>query len=153
MTTWPQTSVNTDLTENNCFGCGQNNPIGLKLSFRWDGKTTRTEFTATELYQGWPGLLHGGITACLLDEATAYAARHEGVNCVTARMQVEFKQPIPVNEPLLITSSVTSKTRKLVRSHATISLTDGTLVAEGTATQFVVGLVNREDEPKSNVQE
>ena len=133
MTTWPQTSVNTDLTENNCFGCGQNNPIGLKLSFRWDGKTARTEFTATELYQGWPGLLHGGITACLLDEATAYAARYEGVNCVTARMQVEFKQPIPV----------TSKNRKLVRSHAAISLTDGTLVAEGTATQFVVGPVNR----------
>ena len=58
-------------------------------------------------------------------------------------MQVEFKQPIPVNEPLLIASSVTSKNRKLVRSHAAISLTDGTLVAEGTATQFVVGPVNR----------
>ena len=151
MTNWPQTSVNTDLTENNCFGCGQNNPIGLKLSFRWDGKTARTEFTATELYEGWPGLLHGGITACLLDEATAYAARYEGVNCITARMQVEFKQPTPVSEPLLIASSVTSKTRKLVRSHATISLNNGTIVAEGTATQFVVGPASGEDEPSSNV--
>jgi len=151
MTNWPQTSIDTDLTENHCFGCGQNNPIGLKLSFRWDGETARTEFTGNELYQGWPGLLHGGITACLLDEATAYAARNEGVNCVTARIQVEFKQPIPVNEPLLIASSVTSKTRKLLRSHATISLNNGTIVAEAKTTQFVVGLVNTEDKLKSNV--
>ncbi len=138
MRNWPQISVDTDLRYSMCFGCGQNNPIGLKLSFQQDGKTVRTEFTPTKLYQGWPGLVHGGIIICILDEAMGYAALFEGMNCVTAKMQVKLRRPAPIDEPLIITSSATKKTRKLVETKAAISLKDGTLIAEGTATQFVI---------------
>lgn len=44
-----------------CFACGQENPIGLKLSFRREGETVKTEFTPGELHQGWPGVVHVGI--------------------------------------------------------------------------------------------
>lgn len=146
MTTWPKIAVDTDLYEGMCFGCGQDNPIGLKLSFRWDGKTARSESTPSELYQGWPGLLHGGITACILDEAIAYAARFHGLNTITARMQIEYKYPIPINESLIITSSVDRKTRKLVRCRAVISSASGEVLVEGVATQYVVGTVNSQDD-------
>ena len=152
MTTWPQISIDADRDYSRCFGCGQNNPIGLKLSFQWDGKTARAEFTPTEFYQGWPGLVHGGIMICLLDEAMAYAGLFEGTICVTAKMQVKLRHLTPINEPLVITSSITKKTRKVVGTRAAISLRNGTLVAEGTATQFVVQSQNREDKPKSNAQ-
>ena len=56
---------------NQCFACGQDNPIGLKLKFSWDGKTARAEFTPTELHQGWQGVLHGGIIYTLLKTLVA----------------------------------------------------------------------------------
>jgi len=136
MATWPKVSI--DERYSLCFGCGQDNPIGLKLNFGWDGKTARAEFTPTKLYQGWSDMVHGGIIMCILDEAMAYAAKFEGMTCITARIQVKLNRPALIDEPLIVTSSVTKKTRKLVETKANISLTDGTPVAEGTATQFVV---------------
>ena len=138
MKNWPQISVDTNRELSLCFGCGQNNPIGLKLSFQWDGKTARAEFTPTKLHQGWSGLVHGGIITCILDEAMGYAALFEGMNCVTAKMQAKLRRPASIDEPLIITSSTIKKTRKLIETKAAISLKDGTLIAEGTATQFVI---------------
>ncbi len=157
MATWPQVSIDTNREPNMCFGCGQNNPIGLKLGFQWDGKTARAEFTPTELYQGWPGLVHGGIITCILDEAMGYAALFGGVNCVTAKMQAKLRRLVAIDEPLIITSSIIKKTRKLVETKAAISLKDGTLIAEGTATQFVTdagtgNTINKEEKPKDNAQ-
>ncbi len=152
MTTWPQISIDVDRDNSLCFGCGQDNPIGLKLSFQWDGKTARSEFTPTDFYQGWPGLVHGGIISCILDEAIAYASIFEGASCITAKMQVKLSRPTLINEPLVITSSVTKKTRKLLEAKAAVSLKDGTLIAEGKATQFVVNSSNREDKPGRDAQ-
>ena len=139
MTVWPQITINTGKDDNRlCFACGQDNPIGLKLNFQRDGDgVVQAQFTATELYQGWEGLVHGGIVICLLDEAMSYAALFDGMNCVTADIQAKLKSPAPINQPLLITASVTRKTRKLVRTRAMVSLNDGTVIAEGTARHFV----------------
>jgi len=139
MTDWPKVSLNRPADYRSCFGCGQDNPIGLKLAFEWDGHTARAGFTPEAAYQGWPGLVHGGIMACLLDEGMGYAALFEVGYCVTARMHIKLKRPAYVGEPLVITSSVKRKTRKLVETEATVSLKkDGTVVAEGTGTHFIV---------------
>ena len=135
---WPQIPIDTNKGYDLCFGCGQNNPIGLKLNFQWDGKTARAEFIPTKFYQGWSGLLHGGIITTILDEAMGYAASSEGVNCVTASIEARFRRPASIDEPLIITSSITRKTRKLVETKAVIFLKDGTIIAEGRAKQFVV---------------
>ena len=150
MTTWPQISVDTDRGYSKCFGCGPDNPIGLKLSFQWDGETARAEFTPTEFYQGWAGLVHGGIITCILDEAMSYAALFEGKGSITAEIQTKLKQLASINEPLVITASVTKKNRKLVKTRAAVSLKDGTLIAEGIGTHFVADLPNKEDTPGSN---
>jgi len=132
--------ISADENYSMCFGCGSDNHIGLKLSFKWDGKTARAEFTPPQLYQGWPDIVHGGILMSILDEAMAYAARFEGMACITAKIQVRLKRPAVIGEPLIITASVTKKNRRLVETKADISLADGALVAEGTATQFVVNI-------------
>lgn len=138
METWPQVRVDIDLGNKLCFGCGKNNPIGLKLDFKWDGKQARAEFTPTKFYQGWSGIVHGGIINSILDEAMAYAALSEGRLCITARMQTRIRSPALIDEVLVITASVTKKSRKVVETKATITLKDGTPVAEGTSSQFVV---------------
>ncbi|MFC2016383.1 PaaI family thioesterase [Chloroflexota bacterium] len=152
MTTWPQLSIDTDRGYSQCFGCGQDNPIGLKLSFQWDGKTARVEFTPTECYQGWSGLVHGGIIICMLDEAMSWAVLFEGMHCVTAKIQVKLGRPASINEPLVITSSITKKNRKVVETKAAVALRDGTLIAEGTAKHFITNSPKVEDEPGSDAQ-
>ena len=145
MTAWPQMFIDADSDYRQCFGCGQDNPIGLKLSFQWDGKTARAEFIPGEFYQGWPGLVHGGITICLLDEAMGWAVMFQGMNCVTARMQVKLSRLTSINEPLVVTASITRKTRKVVETKAVVTLRDGTLIAEGTAKHFVANSQSRKD--------
>lgn len=137
MVALPQVSINTDMN-GLCFGCGQGNAIGLKLSFRCDGNVVFSELTCGEQYQGWPGIVHGGIIACILDEAISHAAHFNGKSCITAKMEVRFKNPAPVGEPLFITSRLIRNTRKLIEATAKITLKDGTTVAEGSALQYVV---------------
>ena len=92
---------------------------------------------------------------CLLDEAMGNVSLFEGICCITAEIQVKLGRPALINEPLVITSSITKTTRKLIKTQATISLNDGTLIAEGRATQFVVkpkfgDKIGRENKPQSN---
>jgi len=138
MKTWPQISIDTEKSPTMCFACGQDNPIGLKLNFKWDNKIVRAEFTPNKFHQGWSGIVHGGIIECLLDEAVSYAPYLEGIRCITAKMQVRIRRPALIDEPLVITSSITKRTRKLVEAKAAISLKDGTPVAESIATMFVI---------------
>jgi hypothetical protein len=132
MTTWPQISLNTTEGYSQYFGCGQDNPIGLKLRFQSDSEGVRTEFTPGGQNQGWPRYLHGGITARILDKPTSHATGVQTrVNCITARLQTGFTCLIPINQPLVITTSIVKKTRKVIQSTAVICLKEGTIAAEG----------------------
>lgn len=147
MTNWPQTNINTVKESDYCFACGPKNPVGLKLKFDWDGKEVKAKFTPGKYHQGWAGLVHGGIMACLIDEAMSYATLYAGVNCLTARMQTRFRMPLPIDQPLTVTGTVTKKTKRLVETRAELRLKDGTLAAEGTATMFVF---SPRKEPRGN---
>lgn len=138
MVSFPKVTMDLDRGYNKCFGCGKDNPVGLKLDFKWDGKAARAEFTPRDIYQGWNGFLHGGIVALMLDEALVYAAYLSGTTSITAKMQVRLKQMVPIAESLVITSWVTSNSRRLLETEARVALKDGTVVAEGTSTQFVI---------------
>ena len=140
MGNWPQVSIDVERHFGMCFACGQGNPIGLKLKFVWDGKVARADFTPNKFHQGWAEVVHGGIVGCLLDEAMSYATLFEGVNTLTAKMQTRFRRPVPIDEPLTITASLTKKTRKLTETKAEIRLKDGTPVADSTATMFILSL-------------
>jgi uncharacterized protein (TIGR00369 family) len=137
MVALPKVTLNADLEEGFCFGCGHNNPIGLKLKFKRDGDTVRTEFTPERFHQGWPGLLHGGILGTLLDEAMSNVAYATGNTCLTARINVRIHQPIKVEVPLVITARITRQGKKLIETEGRVCLEDGTVVAESTAKQFV----------------
>ncbi len=154
---WPQVSIDTEKDITMCFACGKNNPIGLKLGFEWDGKTAKAEFTPTRLYQGWSGVVHGGIISCLLDEAMTYVPYFQGIHCITARMEMRIRRPVPIDEPLIISAVMTKKRRKLVETKASISSKDGTLMAEGTAMMFVVNtgqanLASKERAPDKGIR-
>jgi acyl-coenzyme A thioesterase PaaI-like protein len=133
----PKVTLNADLDEGLCFGCGRNNPIGLKLNFTKDGDTIRAEFTPDKTHQGWPGLLHGGILGCLLDEAMSNVAYATGNTCLTASINIRLKQLVKVEAPLVITARITRHRKKLIETTGQVCLKDGTVVAESTAKQFI----------------
>lgn len=134
----PRIKFNFDMSDGLCFGCGQSNPIGLKLNFKKEGDIVRAEFTPTRVYQGWTGVLHGGITAAALDEAMGWATKLNGLNCVTARLRVSFKRPVAVGERLILTAIITKRTPKFVETEAKMTLPDGTLMAEGHGTHAII---------------
>ena len=120
-----------------CFGCGKDNPHGLKLKIKWDGKTARAEFTPNKFHQGFSDIIHGGIINTILDETMGNAAYNQGLKCFTATMQTRFKRPLSVGEPTIVTAWVTKKARRLVETKAKLTLKDGTLIAECQAMQLI----------------
>jgi len=137
MVALPRVTLNSDLNEGFCFGCGVNNPIGLKLKFTRDGDTLRTEFTPDKTHQGWPGLLHGGILGCLLDEVMSNVAYATGNTCLTASITIRQRNPVEVEVPLVITARIIRQRKKLIETEGRVCLKDGTVIAESTAKQFI----------------
>lgn len=123
-----------------CFGCGKANPVSLKLKFKWDSekKTAMADFTPDKYLQGWSGYVHGGVTACVLDEAIGQATMFAGVNSVTARLQVRYRKMIAIGNTYTVSCTITKKSSRLVETASRITDKDGNIMAEGTSTQYVV---------------
>jgi uncharacterized protein (TIGR00369 family) len=123
-------------TYGNCFVCGKNNPGGLQLSFEIDKErqTLKTTFVASPTFQGWDGIVHGGIISTLLDEAMAKLVYELGYQSVTASLEIKFKKPAPILEPLLVYGEITEVNRRLVRAKARVTKEDKTILAEGKST-------------------
>jgi len=123
-------------TYGNCFVCGKNNRGGLQLSFEIDKErqTLKTTFVATPTFQGWDGIVHGGIISTLLDEAMAKLVYELGYQSVTASLEIKFKKPAPILEPLLVYGEITEVNRRVVRAKARVTKENGTLLAEGKST-------------------
>jgi acyl-coenzyme A thioesterase PaaI-like protein len=123
-------------TYGNCFVCGENNPNGLRLSFQIDKErqTLKTTFTASRTFQGWDGIVHGGMISTLLDEAMAKLVYELGYHAVTASLEIKFKKPAPILEPLHIYGAITEVNKRLIRAKAHVAKGDGTILATGIST-------------------
>jgi uncharacterized protein (TIGR00369 family) len=111
--------------------CGTKNPDGLRLAFRPDGRGgVEADFTAEPRFQGFAGMLHGGILAMLLDEAMVNLAWVRGLGAVSAELRVRLKRPVPIGERVRVEGRIVSENRRIVRAAARALLADGTLAAE-----------------------
>ena len=122
-----------------CFACGKENPIGLKLDFSMQhGKCVARKVVPRE-YQGYEGIVHGGILTTMLDEIMVkYLILSGGEQAVTAKLEIRYRQPTPVGEMLTISGWEESRKKNFVRMRAAIALPDGMVTAEGTA-QMALG--------------
>ena len=120
----------------NCFVCGKNNSGGLRLRFEIDEKkqTLKTTFIADPVFQGYDGIVHGGIISTLLDEAMAKLVYELGYQAVTASLEIKFKKPAPILEPLLVYGEITEVSKRLIRAKARVAKEDGKVLALGTST-------------------
>ena len=120
-----------------CFGCGQGNPLGLKLSFRLEDGKAKAEFIPGPYHQSWNGVFHGGLLAVCLDETFGYTLYFQGVKGLTARMEMRIRQTIRTGQKIFLTGEIKKQNRRLIEAYAKAELADGTLVAEATGKMFI----------------
>jgi len=119
-----------------CFVCGVANDAGLHTSFfEVEGKELVALFTPRDAHQSYPGRLHGGIAAAILDETIGRAIMiegGEGVWGVTVDFSIRYRQPIPLDVELRAVGRITRDGGRVFEGTGEILLPDGTKAAEAS---------------------
>ncbi len=116
-----------------CFACGKKNSRGLQLDFSSEDGRTAAVFLPHREYQGFKGIVHGGIIATVLDEAMVKTVLSTGVLAVTAEITVRFKSPLSTGEDATVEAELSKPWGKVVEASARMRKRDGTVVAEARA--------------------
>jgi len=132
----------------NCFVCGLENPVGLRLAFYAVAPDeVVSEIVLPAHYQGYPGVVHGGIVASMLDEIVGRAAMggEETRFMMTARLQIRYRKPVPIEQPLRLMGKLVQRRGKVSEARGELWLPDGSLGAEADA--LLVDLPEMPGEP------
>ena len=121
-----------------CFACGRKNPAGLHLEWfnNYDKQQVECNFELTDDYCSYPGTVHGGIVATILDETSGRAIllNNDFAHLmVTLKMEVVYKHNTPSHTPLKAIGRVIRYTQKRALVEGEIQLPDGTVTAKCTS--------------------
>jgi len=117
-----------------CLVCGLQNSAGLHASFyELDNGELLAVFRPRPEHQGYPGRLHGGLAATILDETIGRAImipEKEKFWGVSVELRTRFKRPVPLDEEVRVVGRVTRNGR-LYTGEGEILLADGAVAVEG----------------------
>ena len=118
----------------NCYACGEKVKNGLKLKFKLlSNGTVYGKCSLAKWYQGYDRILHGGIISTILDSSMVNLFYlKEGLSLKTAKLNICFRNPIPVDVPLTIKAVVDDHAVHFYKAKSQILLGDKILAeAEG----------------------
>jgi uncharacterized protein (TIGR00369 family) len=121
-----------------CFVCGLENPQGLRLEFHETGPgEVRAQYVVPEVYQGYPGVVHGGIVAAMLDEMCGRAHMSGPAESsrfmYTARLEIRYRGTVPLGQPLHLMGRALKSKARTATSLGEIRDASGQLLAEAKA--------------------
>jgi ubiquinone/menaquinone biosynthesis C-methylase UbiE/acyl-coenzyme A thioesterase PaaI-like protein len=127
-----------------CFACGPANPDGLGLRFEAAGTDGVVAHCAIdEKFQGYDGVVQGGIVSLLLDSAMTNCLFRLGIKAMTARLNVRFRMPVQTHVPLMVGARLLQR-EPPARRRRTVYTLSATIEQEGreraTATGTFVGV-------------
>src|SRR5216683_3615497 len=122
--------LNDRTTYQRCFACGSRNEHGLKLVFRREGDRIYADFTLSVRYQGFPGVLHGGIIAPLLDETMGRTGALRREWLMTGKLDIRYRQPAPLDQRLRVWGEIARERDGAIDAIGAVELMDGTVLAE-----------------------
>ena len=127
------------LEGHDCFACGTNNPIGLKLNFYRQGNSICSDVVLSKNHVGWQDMAHGGIISTLLDEVMSWTVIYfKKAFSVTRQIQVRYLRPVPVEVPVTVKGTITSdKTSRSCQAEAVLLDSEGNILAKGEG-EFVI---------------
>ena len=127
--------VNSQNVSKNCLVCGVDNNFGLKTSFfETSGQELVAIFTPMDEHQSYPGVMHGGISATILDETIGRAimmTTDEQTFGVTVELNVRYKKPVPLGGKLKVVARITNDRGRLFEGTGELYLPDGHWNFEG----------------------
>jgi len=119
---------------------GDTNPAAPPLLLHRTAEGVRGEVTLNTVYQGPPGLVHGGWIAALLDQAVGTASSLATSPGLTAKLEVDYRSPTPLFTPLEVVARVTGTERRKV-------WVSGEIRAHGEVTARATALMVRVEVP------
>jgi uncharacterized protein (TIGR00369 family) len=111
-----------------CFVCGLKNDYGLKTAFyELENGQLAALFQTAEEHQSYPGRLHGGVAAAVLDETIGRAVMIGDENFwgVTIELQVSYKKPLPLGETLMAVGRITKDSSRIFEGTGEVYLPNG----------------------------
>ena len=118
-----------------CFCCGLENRFGLKSRFyELETGELLAVFQPANEHQGYPGRLHGGLAATILDETIGRAimiARSDSLWGVTVEFSMRLKQPVPLDREIRVLARVLRDGKRLFEGSGEIVLPDGHVAVQG----------------------
>ena len=125
-------------TQRTCFACGPENAQGLGLRFRIEAQGVVTaEWIPDRRWEGFRGIIHGGIVSTVLDEAMSKAVASAGTPGLTCQLEIRLRHSIVPAEHLRIRAWVTEKRKRRLRVEADIRDVADVEKAHATATFLV----------------
>ena len=92
-----------------CFGCGPENPSRLGVVPRLEGDKIVAELSFPPRFEGGPGVVHGGATAAFFDDLIGFVAMAHMLPAVTARLEINYLQPMPIGVTIRGEASLASR--------------------------------------------
>jgi uncharacterized protein (TIGR00369 family) len=129
--------LNKQPNSDHCFICGRKNQHGLYMIFYDNGENeVISEYTVSEDYQSYPGIVHGGIVAAMLDEVVGRVSMIDDHHhfMMSVKLEVKYRHPVPTNTPLQIIGRIVKLRGRLGQAVGEILLPDGTIAAESAMT-------------------
>ncbi|MFD0691346.1 PaaI family thioesterase [Actinomadura fibrosa] len=113
---------------------GTINPIAppVDIEVTPDG-IARAEFTLSQVYEGPPAYVHGGVSAMVLDQVLGMAAAATGNHGMTATLELRYRRPTPLGVPLLVEAKASRTEGRKIYADGAITGPDGRVTVEATA--------------------
>jgi acyl-coenzyme A thioesterase PaaI-like protein len=112
--------IRFEFADHNCFACGTLNTHGVGLLLHLEAGRSWTEVELDRRFEGWEGIAHGGITTTILDEVMAWSLVESDNWGVTARLNVQFRRPVPIGTQLRADGWLRKARRRLMDTEARI---------------------------------
>lgn len=112
-----------------CFGCGEENRLGLRLNIRLVGDKTECLFCPTVEFQGPPGIAHSGVVAAVLDEVMSQLIYAQLNLAVTRKIEVTYRRPVRIGQTYLFSAEVVKRNSRIIAARAEARDAEGNQVA------------------------
>ena len=96
----------------NCFACGSNDGTGMGLKFyKHEDGTVFGNFFADPKYEGYSGIIHGGVVATLLDSAMTHCLLMKDIPALTGRLSIKYSIPIRTGTVVKVEARIVNELR------------------------------------------
>lgn len=138
-------------SQSTCFVCGPTHPSGLRIKYEpaADG-AMKADWAPDRTWEGFRGIIHGGIISTVLDEAMSKAVAASGGEALTAELRVRFRRPVRAGQEYTIRGWIHDCSRRRTRTEAAITGADGQEFAHAWGTFLALDVMGATTEVEND---